>query len=203
MRTKIKICGITRPQDAMLAEQLGADYLGFIFAPSSPRYIAPMDARAITAQLTRAVPVGVFVDTSVDETLAIAHAAGLKAIQHYQYHPGAFRDYSYICAMRMGAPDMPADWSLSAADYVLVDSYDAHSHGGTGKTFDWSALAGQPMARLFLAGGIGAHNLGAALRLSPFAVDLSSAVESAPGQKHPLKLQQLFETYHAYFEKSA
>ncbi len=191
--SKVKICGITTARDALLAEQMGADYIGLIFARQSLRCVTIDKARAIIAQLKTAKPVGVFVEQDYNKTLEIARAVSLWGIQHYSYFPQKFDGFNYIYAVRMGAPNAPKDLSSLSADYLLLDSYDENQHGGTGKTFDWSQLAELDKRRTFLAGGLGPLNICAAARISPYALDLSSSVEISPGIKDPNKLQQLFE----------
>jgi len=192
-KPKIKICGITNSRDALLAESLGADYIGMIFARQSPRNVTVELADAIAQKLTTAKPVGVFVEQDYIKTLEIAQKVGLWGIQHYSYYPQKFPDFQYIYAVRMGAPDAPKDLSSLQADYLLLDSYVENQHGGTGKTFDWAELAQLDRSRAFLAGGLGPLNICAAAQTFPYALDLSSSVETAPGIKDANKLQQLFE----------
>lgn len=188
---KIKICGITTIEDALLAEKLGADFLGFIFAKTSPRYISPQKAKNIISHLTTAKPVGVFVDDNHAATEDIAEYCGLWGIQHYQYFSEPFQNQAYIYAVRMGAPETPENFSSLHCDYLLIDSYDEKIHGGTGKTFDWSKIP-LDRARVFLAGGLGPDNICAAARENVFSLDLSSSVEAQPGKKDPDALHMLF-----------
>lgn len=193
MRPKVKICGITNLGDALLAESLGADFIGFVFAEKSPRRVTETAAKEISAALTTARAVGVFVEHSRDETERIAEECGLWGVQHYSYFPEGFWGPHYIYALRLGAPAMPQDFSSLKCDYMLIDSYDEKQHGGTGKTFDWSELpSGISRARVFLAGGLGPHNICAAAREKTFSLDLSSSVEARPGKKDPAKLKQVF-----------
>lgn len=193
MRVKIKICGVTNIGDALLAESLGADFIGLVFADGSPRCVSETAAKEIAGALTTAKAVGVFVQHSRDETERIAEECGLWGVQHYTYFPEGFWGPHYIYALRLGAPDQPQDFSSLNCDYMLIDSYDEKQHGGTGKTFDWAELpAAIPRARVFLAGGLGPHNICAAARENTFSLDLSSSVEARPGKKDPAKLKKLF-----------
>lgn len=194
-RPKIKICGITRPEDALKAQALGADYIGFIFTKYSPRQITATQARAMTALLTTARPVGVFVEQDLQQTLEIAATAGLHGIQHHRYfHREALAPYFYIHVCSSDAlPEFDFSAQLDSIGALLVDKAAPGTYGGTGQSFDWRALPPAQMARIIIAGGIGPDNIAAALALRPFGVDLSSRVESAPGIKDHHKMEQLFE----------
>lgn len=194
MKPKIKICGITNIEDAMLAESLGADFIGLIFAHQSPRHLSILQAIEISRKLTTARPVGVFVEQTYEGTLEIADAVKLWGIQHYSYFPQSFVNYTYIYASRLGAPDTPEDFASLNFDYLLLDSYEKNKHGGTGHSFDWSQIPELDRARIILAGGLGSHNICAAARENVFALDLSSSVEAHPGKKSPKKLKTLFST---------
>lgn len=195
--TKIKICGITRVEDAQLCSELGADFLGFIFVPSSLRYIEPEKAAEITSSVKGPKFVGVFRDESLEAIHRITHRAGLDLIQFH----GTESDEDIhalglpsVKAMRVGET-LPDTNSHPSADWLLFDTFDRARDGGTGRAFDWSLLAIYPRTKpFFLAGGLGPDNVAAAISLvRPDAVDLSSGVESAPGIKDPDKLKALFE----------
>lgn len=199
MKPKIKICGITNIEDALLAESLGADFIGLIFASQSPRCVDTQTALNITKELTSAKPVGVFVEHSFEETHRIAEQIGLWGIQHYSYFEDVFEGFKYIFASRLGAPDTPTDFSSLSNDYLLLDTYDKTKHGGTGQTFDWSRIPKSvDKSRLVLAGGLAPENICAAARENSFALDLSSSVEAHPGKKDPQKLKQLFDNLRDY-----
>jgi phosphoribosylanthranilate isomerase len=186
---RVKICGITRLEDALAAVRLGADALGFNFWPGSKRYLPPAAARPIVRALPPFVTaVGVFVDPSREEALAAAEASGVQLLQLHGDEPPA------LCAMlplpvlkglRVGGPE-----ALEALDrYPGVAGFllDAASpgYGGSGQVFDWS-LAARAAARatVVLAGGLTPANVAAAVRaVRPWAVDVASGVESAPGVK--------------------
>jgi phosphoribosylanthranilate isomerase len=195
--TKVKICGITRVEDAQLCAELGADFLGFIFVPSSPRYIDPERAAEIAASVKGPKLVGVFRDQSLDTIHRITHRVGLDLIQFH----GTESDEDIhtlglpsVKAMRVGET-LPDTSSHPSADWLLFDTFDDRRDGGTGRRFDWSLLAIYPRTKpFFLAGGLGPDNIAGAISLvRPDAIDVSSGVESAPGIKDPDKLRMLFE----------
>jgi phosphoribosylanthranilate isomerase len=199
----VKVCGIRRAEDAALAVELGATALGFIFWPSSPRYVAPHRARAIVEGLTRSVlTVGVFVDQGAAHVTDVARSVKLGAVQlHGQERVEDYRalrsELGLIKAVAVGE-DGSAEDAVSAlpADVtVLLDAHDPVKRGGTGRTIDWTRAAAISRKReLILSGGLNADNVGKAVAaVSPYAVDVSSGVESAPGVKDPDKLRRFFE----------
>jgi phosphoribosylanthranilate isomerase len=204
----VKVCGITRPQDADLAVELGASAIGFIFWPRSPRYIPPRDARAIAVrQPDRAARVGVFVDEPVEAVARTMDVAGLDAAQ---LHGDESVDY---CHRLLGLVDQRGSrkWLIKAVSLgndlatelaaldpevtVLVDAHDPVRRGGTGRTVNWQharRLAAE--RRTILSGGLNAANVGAAIAaVEPYGVDVSSGVEVTPGVKDPAKLRTFFE----------
>jgi phosphoribosylanthranilate isomerase len=201
MNTKIKICGLRRKEDVLLAASLGADFLGFIFAPESPRYVAPMFAAEV-AEAVRARPnapkiVGVFRNEKPENVRAIAEGVGLDFVQLQGTESEAdIRRIGVpaIKAVHVGRSAPRTDRHPSAA-WLLFDTYDARRAGGTGRVFDWSLLAGQlPSKPFLLAGGLNPENVRAAIEVvGPDAIDLASGVESSPGIKDPRKLESLFE----------
>lgn len=200
--TKVKICGLTREDDALLAAELGADFLGFIFIESSPRRVEPERVRDIAARVRgeRANPpkiVGVFRNASVEYVRDIAAFAELDVVQLH----GAETDAD-IAAVGVPAiktfhvSDELPDTSLApSAEWILFDTYVEHREGGTGRRFNWSLLAAYPRMQPFLlAGGITPDNVAAAISIvRPDAIDLASGVESEPGIKDHGKLRKLFE----------
>ena len=190
---KVKICGITRLEDALLAARLGADALGFNFWPGSRRFVDPGAARAIVDRLPPFVTaVGVFVNQPPTEVLATAAQSGVTAVQlHGDEPPEDCNGYPIpaIKALRVSGPE-----SLGAMDRYRVQAFllDAPSagFGGSGAVFDW-ALAREVAARrtVVLAGGLTPENVTEAVRtVRPWAVDVASGVESSPGVKDPDKL---------------
>lgn len=201
MTTKVKICGITNRADARLAVELGADALGFIFYPKSPRFIRVGDAADICETLPPFVTkVGVFVDELEYEIERALRECLLTALQfHGDEPPGFCQKFGAKCIKAIRVRDAAA---LQAArvyddvDALLLDTYTENTPGGTGRPFDW-ALAeeakriGPP---LILAGGLTPGNVAEAIRrVRPYGVDVTSGVERAPGRKDPEKLRQFVE----------
>ena len=189
--TKIKICGITRAEDAELCDAHDVDFLGFIFVPSSPRHVQPEHAARIRTSAKR---VGVFRDESAETIRRIVDQVDLDFVQLHGSESDddiAAIDLPVIKAFRVGTrlPDI-----TSNADWLMFDS-----GGGTGRTFDWSLLAGYPRAKpFFLAGGLTPDNVAEAIRVvRPDAIDVSSGVELAPGVKDPDKVRRLIERVRA------
>ena len=189
-RVRIKVCGLTRLEDALLAASLGADALGFVFWASSPRAISPEAAAAIVLQLPPLVGrVGVFVDASPSEVAAIANTVGLTALQlHGDEQPDRYTQL-WLPIMKSIALDDEAARQAAAAwparFTVLVDAADREKRGGTGRRANWAHAAALAAIRpVVLAGGLSPDNVGEAIRtVRPWAVDVSSGVESSPGVK--------------------
>ena len=200
MRTRIKVCGITRLEDALEAVALGADALGFVFWPGSPRYIAPGEAAAIAAALPPFVTrVGVFVDQPLDQVRAIAAQARLGAVQlHGDEGAAACAAVQGPCikAIGVGAGFDPATLrTWPATVWPLLDVLDPARRGGTGRVIDWALAAEAARLRpIILAGGLGPGNVRDAVdRVRPFAVDVSSGVEREPGIKDAGRLRAFVE----------
>ncbi len=206
--TRVKICGITTMEDARFCAAAGADYLGFVQHPESPRYVDPEHVKKIREWVHGPKSVGVFVNTSPAEVNDIAHTAGFKLIQlHGEESPEDCRaiDHPVVKAFRVKHDASVEQLHRMIApyeeviDYVLLDTYHTDLWGGTGESFNWRVArdlsADHP---LFLAGGIDADNVERAVEsIRPYAVDLSSSVESSPGKKSFDKLEQFFERFEA------
>jgi phosphoribosylanthranilate isomerase len=203
MRTLVKICGITLWEDAELAAALGAAALGFNFYPPSPRYIAPQTARVIIRKIPPFVTaVGIFAnETDGAHVAAVAREAGVTAIQlHGPASPmagpraEALDNYTVIQAIAVWEGFKPEVLQHLKANAFMLDAFDPVLQGGTGKTFEWSvAREAKKYGPLILAGGLTAEIVGQAIRkVRPFAVDVASGVESAPGKKDPDKLRAFF-----------
>jgi phosphoribosylanthranilate isomerase len=199
--TKIKICGLTRVEDALLSAQLGADFLGFIFVPDSPRFIEPEAAaeiiRAVADREVSPKAVGVFRDASNEYIREVASLAGLDLVQLHGTESEediSTLDLPAVKSFRVG-DTLPDTTSVPSAEWLLFDTYDERRTGGTGRRFDWSLLAMYPRSKpFFLAGGLTPDNVGAAVSLArPDAIDLASGVEAEPGIKDHHKLRSLFE----------
>jgi phosphoribosylanthranilate isomerase len=202
--TRVKICGITNRVDAELAIELGASALGFNFYRDSPRYITPDTARQT---IRRAVPplvtaVGVFADEAgAENVMAVARQAGVNAIQlHGPQFPslddGLRWAYPVIRAVAVDHNFEPESLRNLAQDSgaIMLDAYHPVLKGGTGRTIDWSkAREATEYCRVILAGGLTPENVGEAIRqVRPFAVDVATGVEAAPGVKDPSKLRAFF-----------
>ena len=180
--TLVKICGITTIDDALAAVEAGADALGFNFYRRSPRYVEPRAAERILSALPAGVlKVGVFVD-AVDVAVA-----GLDLVQ---LHGGRMESGRWWQAVSAHAPALAESMKSSTAEAFLVDTPAGELRGGTGKTFDWSLVAGLP-ARVVLAGGLDADNVVEAIQAArPWGVDACSRLECAPGRKDPRKVRE-------------
>jgi phosphoribosylanthranilate isomerase len=195
----VKICGITRPQDAERAVVLGATAIGFIFWPSSPRRVGLEAARSIGRLVPGSVlKVGVFVDAPAAELARTVGEAGLDAVQlHGSESPDLVRglEARVIKAVALGSPDAEAQIAQWTGTTLLLDAHDPVHHGGTGRVVDWDRAA--RLARLhevILAGGLNPENVVEAVRrVRPAGIDVSSGVEQTPGVKDLVKLAALFD----------
>jgi phosphoribosylanthranilate isomerase len=199
--TKIKICGLTREEDALYAASAGADFLGFIFVPSTPRHLEPEAAARIAAVVRDAgkTPkfVGVFRDASSDYIREISSMIGLDVVQLH----GSETDEDIqnlgipaIKTLRVG-DTLPDTHGAPSAEWLLFDTYDERRTGGTGRRFDWSLLALYERSKpFFLSGGLTPENVVAAVSLvRPDGIDISSGLESAPGIKDHAKITRLID----------
>jgi phosphoribosylanthranilate isomerase len=200
MPTRIKICGLTRLEDAQRAADLGAAALGFNFYPLSPRYIEPAAARAIIRQLRPFVaPVGVFAnETDAGHVISQAREAGATTVQvHGPRFPALdeLRElFTLVVAVAVREGFKTEELHRIKSSAFLLDAYDPDRLGGTGRTFDWSvAREAKQYGPIILAGGLTPENVARAVReVRPFAVDVASGVESAPGIKDAAKLRAFF-----------
>jgi phosphoribosylanthranilate isomerase len=201
--THIKICGITRVEDAMLAAQFGADAIGLVFYAKSPRCVTPENANAIIKSLPPFITaVGLFVDATVDEVNKIIKTVPVNLLQlHGDEPPELANNYNmpYIKAIRMNAE---VDLVQQCKNYqnakgILVDAHHAYVKGGSGTTFDWDLIPQNLSKPIILAGGLNSANVSEAIaKIKPYAVDVSSGVESTPGIKDPAKLISFMEQVH-------
>ncbi len=194
--SRIKICGVTRLEDAVAAVDLGAAAIGFVFWPRSPRFIEPARARQIARVLPPFVTAGgVFVDQPAGVVKDVAGVVGLGAVQlHGNEDPGYCRAVGYP-VIKAASADLAASFNNWPDDILLLlDAVDPERRGGTGKTVDWAAAATLVrQRRVILAGGLRPENIGEAIRrVRPFALDVSSGVEASPGIKDPARMQALF-----------
>jgi len=198
--TKVKICGITSLEDALLSLRLGADALGFNFYEKSPRYFPPQEALQVMNELPKeTVRVGVFVNMERSTIGELVDLLELTAIQlHGDEDSGFAKDLKHetgakvIKAFRVSqdfAADVVAEFEVDA---VLLDAYSPHHYGGTGDSFDWNTAreVREFTSELYLAGGLTSENVANAIRtVRPYAVDVASGVEFEPRKKDPVKLE--------------
>lgn len=188
--TAVKICGITRIEDAVAAAHWGANYVGFVLWPNSPRAATLEIVRHIAAELPAHVtPVGVF----VTPTVADINAAADAGIALAQVHATDASEFPGARVPILRAVHLAGDGIEPATDddVILLDAHDPTKHGGTGKTIDWQKASQVARSRkVFLAGGLTADNVADAIRaVRPFAVDTASGVEATPGVKDHHKLK--------------
>jgi phosphoribosylanthranilate isomerase len=203
---RIKICGITQPDQGLAIASLGATALGFICVEASPRYVSLPQLRSITTALPSTVQrIGVFANASIQTLQATVTQGNLTAVQlHGQESPDFCQQVRQVLpgielikALRIKrASDLAQTHCYEPCiDTFLLDAYHPAQLGGTGKTLDWPILkAFQPSLPWFLAGGLNPDNIQTALtQVQPDGIDLSSGVEKAPGDKDLKKVKQLFE----------
>lgn len=195
MRTRIKICGITRVEDGLMAARLGADAIGLVFAAKSPRRVDP--ARA--AEIVRALPpfvasVALFVNPDPAEVAAVLAEVRPDLLQFHGEETAAFCQSFSLPWMKAIRVRPETDLLQCAADFaaargLLLDAYSPDAHGGTGHRFDWSLIPAALPLPVVLAGGLDAGNVAEAVRaVRPWAVDVSSGVEAAKGIKDAAKV---------------
>ena len=212
--TRVKICGVTNPGDAMAAVELGAWAVGLIFHPDSPRACDPPTGEEVGGMLRRRCEVaGVFVNATLDEVAELAERCSLTLLQLHGDEGPSFCDEA---ARRTGCKVMKAARVRDAAsvralrpyrvDYHLLDAYVAGRPGGTGTTFMWELAerSGERSVPMVLSGGLDADNVGEAIRVTqPFAVDVASGTESVPGRKDHARLRAFMRAVEAADARAA
>lgn len=204
-RTRIKICGLTRPADVHAAVAAGADALGFVFYPNSPRYVSALDAGALMAEVPPFVStVALFVNASAEEVQAVARVAPFAQLQ---FHGDETPEQCAQIASAVGRPFMrvfrvkPDTSGADLLEYehqyraasrlfsgLLLDTY-VDAYGGAGKVFDWSLIPKELAPRVVLSGGLSVQNAtDAVVSVRPYAVDISSGVEESKGIKCARKI---------------
>lgn len=208
---RVKICGITKPEQGQAIVKLGATALGFICVQASPRYVTPKQIEAVIEQLLLPVDrIGVFADATIAEIVQVVSSSNLSAVQLHGNESPLFCE-----ALRQTLPGVEilkalriktsaclnqAETYARCADTLLLDAYHPQLLGGTGKTLDWKTLKQfRPSHPWLLAGGLTPDNILNALQgLQPYGIDLSSGVETAPGDKDLDKVSQLFEKLRSF-----
>ncbi|SFX44319.1 phosphoribosylanthranilate isomerase [Marinospirillum alkaliphilum] len=195
MRTRAKICGLTRLEDVQAVAEAGADAIGLVFYPPSPRNVSLELATLLASQLPPFITcVGLFVDPEPEWVEAVLAAVPLDLLQFHGNEPDAFcRSFArpYIKALRMKPGFDPTavvdQWP--AARGFLLDAYTPGVPGGTGESFDWQRFPQDQQRHWILAGGLDAGNVAEAIRIArPYAVDVSGGVESSRGIKCPTEI---------------
>lgn len=194
-RTRVKICGITRLEDALAAISAGADALGFVFYARSPRAVSVAQVQDITAALPPFVSkVGLFVNAGADEVRQVIAATGLDCLQFHGDEPADYCaqfNLPYYKAIRVkpGVNLIQCELDFASASALLLDTYSEKAVGGTGEAFDWSLIPAQMQKPLILAGGLNPENVAEAVRrVQPYALDVSGGVEAQKGIKSPQKI---------------
>lgn len=204
---RVKVCGLTRPDDAQVAAAAGATWGGLLLAEESPRRVSAVQAAAVRAAEPALQWAGVFVNASPAE---VAHAARALALDAVQLH--GEEDADTIVAVRAAVPPETEVWKavrvresipqVEAADRVLLDAFSKSARGGTGLTFDWRLLEGvSDRSRLIVSGGLNAARVLAADGLGAWALDVSSGVETSPGHKSPEKIHGFFAALRGRMEE--
>ena len=194
-RTRVKICGITRLEDALTAIAAGADALGFVFYAPSPRAVTATQAQAIMAALPPFVSkVGLFVNASAEEVQQVITSTDLDCLQ---FHGDESADYCaqfnlpYYKAIRVkpGVNLVQCELDFASASALLLDTYSEKAVGGTGEAFDWSLIPADLQKPVILAGGLNPENVAQAThQVRPYALDVSGGVEAEKGIKSPQKI---------------
>lgn len=198
---KIKICGITRPEDAKEIHRMGADFMGLVFAPSARRV-----SEAVAEKIIRSTPgfvnwVGVFVDETIEAVTRIGRRLGLPFVQLHGAESAddcrelALQGFEVIKALRVRDASTLKNAALYPCPFILLDSYSPINHGGTGQNFQWSYLGECSITQpVILSGGLNPDNIPSLLqRFTPYGVDVSSGVEERPGIKDLAKVEAFFK----------
>jgi phosphoribosylanthranilate isomerase len=203
---KVKICGITNLEDAIMCEMSGSDALGFIFYTGSKRYIPPDRAREIAKSLSPfTMKVGVFVNESIENINKTAVEVKLNLVQlHCDEYPERIKNIStpVIKAFRVNDNFNYGILENYPDSYYLLDTYSNTGYGGTGKIFNWGKIPTKYKSKIILAGGISIENLEEIYTIvRPAGIDLSSSLESEPGKKDKEKVKKFFNKLNELKEK--
>ena len=203
MYSRLKICGITNLDDALIVLEIGAHWLGFNFYLESPRYVDPVVVAKIIEEVKGLVEcVGILVRPTLKQAIDIIKKTDVDRLQIYQ--PQDFDDLSKLDIPTVIAyqvdPDRKVNYDFMGAEMILLDSYSKNLPGGTGKAFNWALIPENiPKEKLVLAGGITAENIGEALRkVNPAVIDVASGSEKSPGIKDYEKIKKIMAELHLY-----
>lgn len=203
-RTRIKCCGMTRVEDALLAAELGTDAIGVVITARSKRRVDLAQARAIVAAMPPFVTtVALLMDDSEETVRAVIEQVRPDLLQFHGGESDAWcaqfgRPYLKAIAMGEGAAALPQLRDYPRAAGLLLDGHGLGEPGGSGKAFDWSLMPADLAQPLVLAGGLHAGNVGEAIRVArPWAVDVASGIEASPGIKDPARLAAFIAAVHA------
>lgn len=199
---KVKVCGITNIEDALLCEACGADALGFIFYENSKRYIKPEEAKEIIRILSPfTLKVGVFVNEPIDEINRLSSEIKLNAVQLTgEQSPDELSKIPLpvIKAFRVNAQFEFSNIEKYKNASYLLDTFSSDGYGGTGKNFNWEIIPDQIRNKIILAGGVSVDNIETIYKyIKPAAVDLSSSLEQVPGKKDKEKVMRFFEKFNS------
>ncbi len=195
---RVKICGITNIEDALLVQQLGADAIGFIFYKKSKRYISPAAAEIISKHLSPFImKVGVFVNESFEQINSISNQVKLNTVQLHGDEPPEIINKINLPIIKSFRINNDFDFSILKKYkkvFYLLDSFQKDEYGGSGKTFNWNLIPEEYRTRIILSGGISIDNIEEVTnKIKPAAIDVSSSLEEFPGKKDHQKLKQFFE----------
>jgi phosphoribosylanthranilate isomerase len=200
-RTRIKICGLREAAHARVAAEAGADAIGLVFYPRSPRCVSPEEAARVAASLPPFVTaVGLFVDADAAHVRSVLEAVPLDLLQfHGEETPEYCASFGrpFVRAVRMGPGTDLLEYAqrFSRARALLLDAFQPGQPGGTGHTFDWARIPRELPIPVILSGGLTAGNVGRAVReVRPWAVDVSSGVEAGRGVKDPQKIVEFIRS---------
>lgn len=196
MRTRVKICGLTRPVDMVAAVAAGVDAVGFVFHPASPRAVSAEEARCLCSGLPAFVTaVGLFVDAAPERVRSILDRVPLEVLQFHGEEEPAYcasfgRRWVKALRMRPGIDLLAEQARYGGAAGLLLDTFDPARVGGTGRRFEWERIPAAIAPSIILAGGLAPGNIGEAIRrVRPFGVDVSGGVEASPGVKDAGKIR--------------
>lgn len=203
-RTRIKICGITRVEDALEAARCGADAIGLVFYPASPRYVTVQQAQQIVAALPPFVNVvALFVNATQSEIEAVISTVRIDIVQFHGDETAAECEriklpYFKVIRVKPDTNLLQYEVDFSSAKALLLDTYSDAAYGGTGHVFDWDLIPKNMTKPVILAGGLTAENVGFAIeKVKPYAVDISGGVELSKGVKDAKKMADFMQSVRA------